>query len=121
APAPPASSGEHQLSHGVLGALGAGALPKVRRTTMKAATTAAAARPETYALASTGPTGREMRPVRTAGRPRPTYAATKNVETTAARCEGSASRFSSLWPPRKMNPTAAPAAIVLARKSHRAL
>src|SRR6202020_1224078 len=85
APEPAGSSGPHQPSDGVQGGAGAGAVPKVRRTMTKATATMAAASPETYALASTGPTRREIRPMRTAGRPSPIYAATKNADTTAAR------------------------------------
>jgi hypothetical protein len=46
-PAVAGSSGQHQPSLGVLGGLGADTVPKVRSTTMKAATTMAATRPET--------------------------------------------------------------------------
>ncbi len=56
APEPAGSSGPHQPSDGVQGGSGAGAVPKVRRTMAKATATMAAASPETYALASTGPT-----------------------------------------------------------------
>ncbi len=56
APEPAGSSGPHQPSEGVQGGSGAGAVPKVRRTMTKATATMAAASPETYALASTGPT-----------------------------------------------------------------
>src|ERR1700729_2591379 len=93
-PAATGCPGLHQLSHVAAGGAGAGVAPKARRTTAKAAATMAATTPAATALASTGPTGSEIRPVSTAGVPRPTYAAVKKDETIAARCRGSASRFS---------------------------
>src|SRR5262245_23027660 len=65
------SSGQHQLSLGVLAGWGVGARPKVRRTMTVAAVMMAAVSPEVYALAFTAPASCEIRPVRTAGTPMP--------------------------------------------------
>ncbi len=61
----------HQLSLNVQDGAGAGAAPKVRTTTTTAATTMAATSPEVHTLASTVLISWEMRPVKTAGEPRP--------------------------------------------------